>query len=292
MKRPYVAISTAVLAVSFAAVLVLSCDAPPLSIALYRAIFTTLAILPFVILRKENIEELRALPLPTLGVMVLIGVVLAAHFALWITSLTKTSVASSVVLVTAHPVLVAPVSYYLLKERLSPINVFGVAIALAGVATLVVGNYGGVSFSIDSLEGNILAILGGVCAGLYILGGRVLRQRVSVFPYVLVVNAVAALTLVPICLAFDAPIHGLASEDYLIILLMALVAGLVGHTLYNWSLGYLRASVASVFLLGEPIVSSLLAFAFPWIAQQPSFYTAVGGAVILTGIFLTTRERA
>lgn len=97
MKRPYVAISTAVLAVSFAAVLVLSCDAPPLSIALYRAIFTTLAILPFVILRKENIEELRALPLPTLGVMVLIGVVLAAHFALWITSLTKTSVASSVV---------------------------------------------------------------------------------------------------------------------------------------------------------------------------------------------------
>lgn len=57
-------------------------------------------------------------------------------------------------------------------------------------------------------------------------------------------------------------------------------------------LGYLRASVASVFLLGEPIVSSLLAFAFPWIAQQPSFYTAVGGAVILTGIFLTTRERA
>ncbi|NIP34860.1 MAG: EamA family transporter, partial [Thermoplasmata archaeon] len=39
-------------------------------------------------------------------IMVGIGAVLATHFSLWIASLELTSVASSVVLVTAHPILV------------------------------------------------------------------------------------------------------------------------------------------------------------------------------------------
>ncbi len=290
MNRPYLAISVSIVAVSFASIFILSCEAPPLSIAFYRILFTTLIVAPFVFLSKRSRTELLAIPRSTLWMMILIGLTLAAHFALWITSLTKTSVASSVVLVTAHPVFVAPVSHYLLKERLSRLNVIGIAIAVAGVAVLVTGNYGSSAFTLDTLEGNVLAMLGGLAAGLYILGGRVARKTVSIFPYALVVYAVATLALIPICLAFDAPLSGLRTDDYLIILLMAVVAGLLGHTLYNWSLGHIRAAVASVFLLGEPIGSSLLAYAIPWIHQEPSPFTLVGGAIILLGIYLTARR--
>jgi drug/metabolite transporter (DMT)-like permease len=81
----------------------------------------------------------------------------------------------------------------------------------------------------------------------------------------------------------------LATSDYAIILLMAVVSGIFGHTLYNWSLGYIRASIMSVALLGEPIGSSLLAYAIPWIHQEPSVYTILGGGIILVGIYLTAR---
>lgn len=290
MNRPYLAITVSIIAVSFASVLILSCEAPPLSIAFYRILFTTAIVAPFVLLREKGRAELLAIPRSTLLMMILIGLVLAAHFALWITSLTKTSVASSVVLVTAHPVFVAPISHYLLGEKLSRVNAIGIAIAIAGVAVLVTGNYGSSAFTLDSLEGNVLAMLGGLAAGLYILGGRVVRKTVTVFPYALVVYAAATLALIPICLAFDAPLSGLRTEDYLIILLMAVVAGLLGHTLYNWSLVHIRAAVASVFLLGEPIGSSLLAYAIPWIRQEPSPFTLGGGAVILLGIYLTARR--
>jgi drug/metabolite transporter (DMT)-like permease len=290
MSRPYLAIIVSIVAVSFASVLILSCEAPPLSIAFYRILFTTAMVAPFVFLSKKGRVELLAVPRSTLLMMILIGLVLAAHFALWITSLTKTSVASSVVLVTAHPVFVAPISHYLLGEKLSRVNAIGIAIAVAGVAVLVTGNYGSSAFTLDSLEGNVLAMLGGLAAGLYILGGRAARKTVAVFPYALVVYAAATLALIPICLAFGAPLSGLRMEDYLIILLMAVVAGLLGHTLYNWSLAHIRAAVASVFLLGEPIGSSLLAYAIPWIRQEPSPFTLGGGAVILLGIYLTARS--
>ena len=72
---------------------------------------------------------------------------------------------------------------------------------------------------------------------------------------------------------------------------MAFIAGIFGHTLYNWSLKYVKASVASVFLLGEPIGSSILAYIIPSINQQPSIYTIIGGGIVLLGIYLTTRKK-
>lgn len=289
VNKAYIALFISVVSVSFAAIFIVSCDAPALSIAFYRLLFTALLISPFVILHKKTRHELLNLPRSTLLIMAGIGIILAAHFALWITSLDHTSVASSVILVTAHPLLVGPVSHFFLKERLSGINAIGIVLSVVGVIILVYGNYG-FSSGLDTIEGNILAILGGVGAGLYILGGRKLRKTVSIGSYAFVVYAVGTIVLFVICLLFNAPVINLSLRDYGIIFLMAVVAGIFGHTLYNWSLEHVRASLASVVLLGEPIGSSLLAFALPWIQQIPSYYTIIGGAIILSGIYLTARK--
>lgn len=289
MQKHGLGLLVSIIAVSFASIFILSCEAPPLSIAFYRLLFTTLLLVPLIMVRKKTREELHSLPRKSLLLMVIIGIILAAHFSFWISSLKMTSVASSVILVTAHPVLVAPVSFYFLKEKLSVVNALGIAVSLAGVGVLVLGNYGFTSLSLDTLEGNVLAMLGGIAAGLYILGGRSLRKTVSTVTYAFVVYLVGTICLFFICISLSAPVYALSSNDYLIILLMALVSGIFGHTLYNWSLGYIRASVMSVALLGEPIGSSLLAYAIPWIHQQPSVYTILGGSIILIGIYLTTR---
>lgn len=290
-NKPYLALLISIISVSFASIFILSCEAPPLSIALYRLLFTTLLILPFVLFYTKIRTELLSLKRSTIIIMVIIGFILALHFAFWITSLTKTSVASSVILVTAHPLLVGPVSHFFLKERLSSLNSLGIMLSVSGVIILVYGNYGFAS-SLDTLEGNILAILGGIAAGLYILGGRKVRKTVSIGSYAFVVYAVGTVTLFFICLFFNAPIYNLSIRDYGIILLMAVVAGILGHTLYNWALKYVRASLASVALLGEPIGSSLLAFAIPWIQQIPSNFTIIGGGIILLGIYLTSRDKS
>jgi drug/metabolite transporter (DMT)-like permease len=289
INKPYVALFISIISVSFASIFIVSIqnNVPSLSIALYRLLFTTLLLLPFVLLHKKTRDELGNLPRSTLLIMVSIGLVLAAHFALWITSLGLTSVASSVILVTAHPVLVGPISHFFLKERLSYINSIGITISIVGVVILVFGNYG---LSAMTLEGNILAMLGGIAAGIYILGGRKIRKTVSVGSYAFVVYGVGTIALLFICLFFKAPVYGFSLESYGIILLMAVVAGIFGHTLYNWTLEHVRASLASVALLGEPIGSTLLAFAIPGISQIPSQYTILGGGIILAGIYLTARN--
>jgi drug/metabolite transporter (DMT)-like permease len=295
-NKPYIALFISVLSVSFAAIFIVTAyteyEANYLSIAFFRLFFTFILITPMVLIYKKYRKELVRLPKKTYFIMIGIGIILALHFTFWIASLASnnfTSVASSVILVTAHPVLVAPIAHYFFKEKLSIINIAGICISLIGVVILVFGNK--LVFSgLDSFEGNILAILGGICAGLYILGGRKIRKTVSVVSYAFVVYGISALVLFFFCLFSSAQIIGLDARAYGIIFLMAIVSGIFGHTFYNWSLKHIRASLASVALLGEPLGSTLLALVIPWIQQVPSYYTAVGGAIILTGIYLTSRK--
>ena len=280
-----------VLSASSAAIIIVSCDesTSKLTIAFYRLLFTTLLITPIVLFNANIREEIKKIQRSTFILLFLIGGILAAHFAFWITSLEFTSVASSVILVTSHPVLVGPVCHFLLKEKLSIYNLIGIMISIAGVIVLVYGNYG-ISGNIDTLGGNILAILGGIAAGFYIIGGRKIRKNLSVFSYAFVIYAIGTVFLFFICLFFNAPLYDIGTKDMGLIFLMALIAGIFGHTLYNWSLEYVRASVASVFLLGEPFFSTLFAFLIPWIHQIPSEFTILGGGIIFLGIYLTTRN--
>lgn len=286
MKKYYLGLVIAIVSVSFAAVLIVSTETAPLTIAFYRLLFTTALLLPFFLIRGYR-SELVSLTRSQGYAMAAIGVVLAGHFAFWITSLEYTSVASSVILVTAHPVLVTPLAAFVLKERYTPINVAGIALSLLGVGILVLGNYG---LEEGTLGGNLLAMMGGVTAGIYILGGRSMRRTVSTPVYALTVYGIATMVLLVLCLVFQVPLVSVHSRDVGLILLMALGPGILGHTLYNWSLKYVRAGVASVSLLGEPLGSSLLALTLPWIHQVPTLYTLVGGCFTLMGIYLASRH--
>jgi drug/metabolite transporter (DMT)-like permease len=289
-QTPFIALFISIIGVSFAAVIIKTCTAEPLIISFYRLLFTTLLLVPFIIFIPKIRNQISKITKKEFLIMLIIGVILALHFTFWITSLQYTTVASSVILVTAHPILVAPLSYFLLKEHVSKVNVLGIGISLFGVFILLYGNF---SYTFDnaSLFGNSLAILGGMAAGLYILGGRFMRRTVSVLIYAVIVYAIATIILMIFILITKTGPITLTQQDFILILIMAIVSGVGGHTLYNWSLAHIKASLASVALLGEPIGSSLLAYSLPWINEIPTKWTFIGGSIVLMGVYLTAKEK-
>lgn len=298
-STPYLALFISVTTVSFAAILIaavneVSSDLHPLSISFYRLCFTTLLLLPVVLFHKNSRHELQSLTIRPILIMAGIGVALAIHFSSWITSLDHTSISSSVFLVTAHPIIVAPLSYIFLKETLTHRNITGIIISLLGVFILVFGNDQFNTGGIDSIQGNLLALLGGVAAGLYILGGRVMRKKISVITYAFVVYLVTTLILFLLCILTNVLILGVTEVTLWFFFAMALTSGILGHTLYNWSLKYVRASVASIALLGEPLGSTLWAAILPlsFLHQIPTIYTLFGGIFILLGIYLASKKNS
>ncbi len=284
---PAVALAFAVFAASTSAILVRWSDAPSSVAAFYRVLFTTLLVAPIAIVRHG--EEFGRLSSRDLGFAVVAGVALAVHFAAWFESLNHTSVAASVTLVQTQPIFVAMGAGFLLGERVSRETIVGIAVAIVGAAAMSFGDAGEAPISDATLYGNGLALLGAVTVAGYVLAGRSIRQRVSLFPYVTVVYTACALTLLALVGAQGHDYVAYPAREWLLFLGMAVGPGVFGHTVVNWVLEYLESVVVSVAWLGEPVGSTLLAFLF--LAEVPDAITVVGGSIVLAGIYVTTIER-
>ena len=273
------AVAVGVLAVSASAIFIRLADAPATAIAFWRCALGAAVLLPAALLRKDSFPRGRAL-----FVGIASGVALGAHFGFWISSLDYTSVAASVVLVSTQPVFVAILAYFHFGERTSPLSLMGILVALAG--TTVIAGDGSVGSS--AIFGNVLALVGAVTVAVYVLIGRSSRTGgIGVLPYSIVVYSAAALTLLPVALVFDVRLWGYPGETWFWLGAITLGPQIMGHTVFNWALRYVEASIVSGTILAEPVVSALLAWLI--LSERPGLPTILGGVVVLAGLFMLLR---
>lgn len=285
---PALALTVAIVAISWGAILVRWSEAPSTVAAFYRVVFTGLPLLPIAAWRYR--AHFRRIRRRDVVFATLSGIALAFHFAAWFESLSWTSVAASVTLVQAQPVFVALGAWLLLRERLSRRLVVGIVVAVAGMATMSLGDFlGGVLIGPRPVYGNALALFAAVMMAGYVLAGRSLRQRVALVPYVVVVYGVCAIVLAAIVAAGGQAFVGYPAREWALFVALGIGPGLFGHTVINWTLAHLRSSVVSVSLLGEPIGAAFLALAL--LSEVPTGYTIAGGIVVLAGIYLTATDQ-
>lgn len=264
-------------AISCAAVLVRLADAPILVVAAYRLVIASAVLVPvsFCNSRHELVSLLTKAP----GIVLAAGTFLALHFALWIASLSYTTVASSVVLVTANPLFVALASYFLFGERLRPWTFAGIGIGVVG--TVLIGRAAWVSGD-SALLGNGLALAAALAMAAYLLIGRRLRPTTALLPYSAAVFGVSALLLLGVVGILRLPVVGYDGRTYLAMVFLALVPQLVGHVTINWALRFLPATMITIAILGEPVGASVLALLV--LGEVPQMLEVVGGALVLGGI--------
>lgn len=273
----------AVIAMSLSAIFIRQADAPGLVIAFYRLLLASLVMLP-VTLRALHRSRARLQP-GALGYTLLAGVMLAGHFATWITSLEYTSVAASVSFVATNPLWVALFTWLFLGQRPALTVLFGVLLAVAGGA--LIGFDSGGSGPGGAL-GNLLAVAGAIFASGYLLLGRAAQNRgLSVTAYAGSAYLIAALFLLPLPALFGLPYSGYPAAAFGWIVLLALVPQLIGHTGINFMLRFLSPTLVASIMLLEPVGASILALLI--FGEFPGALTMTGALLLLLGVLLTNR---
>lgn len=285
------AVSTASIFIRFA-----QDSAPSLVIASYRLGIASLILSPFVF---KNRKELARIEIRSLFLMVLAGIFLGFHFATWITSLEFTSVTSSVVIVTTAPLWVAIFSPLFLNEKISRWTFLGIGIALIGGIAVSLGDSCKISwlkFSCDiagelskgtSTKGNLLALAGAIFSAAYMMIGRRVRPKHSLLTYTFIVYSTAAVLLITLTLINGYSLSGYSFSTYLLFFALAFFPQLMGHSAFNYSLKYAKASIVSIALLGEPVGTVILAMLF--LKENPAPLEIIGGCFILAGILIVSR---
>jgi len=198
MIRLSIFLPIGIIAISTASIFIKLCDAPVLIIATYRLMLASLILSPFAFYK----ELWKGWGRDAVGWFLLSGLLLSLHFAFWIASLKYTSVASSVVLVTTHPIFVGIGGLLFLKERLGLNLILGIALSVLGSGLI---GYGDMSLSREALMGDGLALLGAMVASGYLLVGRKMRKEQDLFSYIFPVYSTAGLILILFSLISQKP---------------------------------------------------------------------------------------
>jgi drug/metabolite transporter (DMT)-like permease len=166
-------------------------------------------------------------------------------------------------------------------------------VAIAG--TLIMIETGGPSPERAWL-GDLLALSGAVTAAVYLSIGRKLHARLGdalpVEGYFVCVNLVAASALWVFALMRGAELApvGVEQSDYLAVLWLGLLPGIVGHGLLNWAVRRVPVHVASLATLLEPAGAGVLAWVL--LAEVPVARELLGALLLIAGVALGLPRRA
>jgi drug/metabolite transporter (DMT)-like permease len=283
-----------VLGVSSAGAILSHVDSiPPLMRASWRLQITVLMLLPFAVWQYREMDLVtrgRLTEKKTLLIILGSGVALAAHFGTWVTSLDHTSLAHSLLFVTSHPIIIV-IGTALLVRRPHKLETIGALIGLLGAAITLLDakNDGDVT-----LWGDMLAFAGAVTVVGYIVAGRILREWMPVFVYAVPVTLIGGILLIPISILMgeETSALGWIESDLLSwFILLAFLAGIVGHTGLNACLRWLPPLTISFAVTLEPIIGAFIGWFF-FSEGVPGKWTWIGGSILILGILFVIKGGA
>lgn len=216
------------------------------------------------------------------------GFAFAGDLAFWHTSIKLTSVANSTLLANLASIFVTLASWLLWRQRPSKLFLFGLAAALAGVATLVRAS---VATSSSGLAGDALGIVTAMFYAWYLLTVKGLRNRgVTALRLMAITSSVTAMILLPVALASGEPFLPQTGLGWLKLIGLALVSHAAGQGLIAYALATLPAAFSSVSLLFQPVMAAVLAWVL--LGEPLTPVQVAGGAVVLAGIYVARRASA
>lgn len=213
------------------------------------------------------------------------GLFTALDHYTWSLSINLTKVANATFLNNMAPLWVAMFAALVWKEKLFKSFWIGLVFTLTGA---------GLIFGVDLLykphlsAGDFIALFSSLFYGGYFLTTQLGRSKVETLPYVWSVTTISAFVLFFLNLATGQHMSGFPTSTYLIFLGSALISQTIGYFSVGYALGHLPASVVSPTMIGQPMLTALLAI--PLAGEPLTLDVVAGGLLVLTGIYLVNKN--
>jgi drug/metabolite transporter (DMT)-like permease len=279
---PYVALMIGIIALSLSAMFVRWSEAPGPIVGFYRLLISSFLLTPLFIQQQKKLEPIdrKYLAFPILG-----GIFTAFDFAFWNSSLKFTTAANATLLGNTAPLWVALFALFIFREKLRGVFWLGLVIALTG-AMLVMGS--------DFLRhpkiglGDLMAGTAAIFYASYQLITQRGRKHIDPLRYMWLVGISATIGMLIMNLVLRNSFTGYSAQTWVIFFVTAIVSQMIGYLSITYALGHLPASVVSPTLIGQPILTTILAI--PMLGEIPNTVQWIGGAIALAGIYIVNQS--
>lgn len=187
------------------------------------------------------------------------GLALAADVALFFSAIKLTTIANATVIGALQPVVVSIAAARFFGERIQQRDVVLGAVALVGVILVVLGASDSPEWS---LTGDLLACGALLSWSAYFIFAKRATNRISSNEYTVGAALWTGAINLPLALLFGQSLAWPSLDSWVGLLVMAFGAGILGHSLMNWSIQQIPLWISSTFTLLIPVISASAAWVF------------------------------
>lgn len=279
---PYIALAIGITALSLSAMFVRWSDAPGPMTGFYRVLISTFFLTPFFLRQQKTLEPIDK---KYLAIPLIAGIFTAFDFAFWNSSLKYTTAANATLLGNTSPLWVALFALFFFREKLRGIFWVGLTLALAGAALVMGSDF----LTHPSLGvGDLMASIAAIFYASYQLTTQRGRRHIDPFRYMWLVGVSATLGMFIINIVLGYSFTGYSTQTWIIFFVTAIISQMIGYLAITYALGHLPASIVSPTLIGQPILTTILAI--PLLGEIPNAIQWIGGAIALAGIYIVNQS--
>ena len=238
-------------------------------VSFYRSLALVLTLLCFLLIRYRGrvVEPFRQIGGSGAVVMICMGLGSISY----IVALSLTTVANTMFILSAAPLMTAALGWLVLGERVHPISLAAMVLALCGIALMVVDGLQG-----GHLDGNLVALFTALAFAVMLIAIRRARNR-DMVPASCLGGALAALISLPLAGELTLSRYDLS----LAIMLGTFQVG-AGFLLITLATRWVPAAEVSLLALSEVILAPIWVWIF--INEVPSRLAMIGGTVVLVAV--------
>lgn len=271
---------------AFVAIRILVEHASALTIAFIRFVLTTGGLVAVMAVARPERPRIEPGDRGRVAVLALTGVGVY-HLALnYGEHFVSASVAS--LIVASMPVMVALLSPVLVDERPDRTEWAGILIALLGVAVLILRGTPGAEIRVDSVGGAAVIAIAPVSWAVYTLVGKPLVPKYGALYLTTITVGVGTVMLAVVALPSTVrDLPRLTLGDWGWLAFLAFACSVYGYTVWLYALRALDASKVAAWVYLVPLVA--IVWGATVLDEGVTWYVAVGGVLVLSGVLLTER---
>jgi drug/metabolite transporter (DMT)-like permease len=277
VAAPLAALVAGALAMGVSPIFVRIADVGPFASAFYRVALALPALYAWARFSDAKAAPVRPFTLPT----ILAGLAFTGDLFFWHLSIVTTSVANATFFATTAPIWVVAFGWLILGERAARSTLAGLALCIVGGAALIAQSF---HLRPAGAIGDLYGLATGVFFGLYFLAVKAARRRASAARVTLEATLITAALLFLVALRLEGSILPHSAKGVAALLAMAWISHAGGQGLLAVALGRLPAAFSSLVIFLEAIAAA--AFAYVLLGEPVSIVQALGGVLILAGIYI------
>ena len=248
-------------------------DLPGVVVSFWRMWFAAIILLVMAVVGRKRLS------LDDLRHSALMGVTFGFNICAFFITLEYINIAVALIIGALTPVVALPIAVAWMGERMTATKLVCAVVAVAGVVAAVLVAPSDNTGSDDTVVGYVWAVVSLFVWVAYLLQSKRSRRKVATFPLMACSTVMGAVTVSVIAVVTSAEVSDVRAGQWIWIVLLTIVPGLLGHGVFAWAQPRVDASVSSVLIQAEPVIASVTAWVL--LDQTVSFPQSVAMAVVL-----------